>query len=266
MTERVTINVEAHVATVMLNRADKRNAVDFAMFDALMAAADKIGDDTSIRAVVLHGDGSDFCAGIDVSVFAGEGVGAGTAELMKPRTASGANYFQCAAMAWRDLPVPVIAALQGSAFGAGFQIAMGADLRYAAPGTRLSIMEIKWGLIPDMAITATLPGLVAPDRARELTYTGRIVAADEAARLGLVTEVCDQPLARATALANEIAGKSPDAIRATKALFNACWQGATADGLRKEAELQSAVMAGSNQKEAVMANLENRLPAFRDPE
>lgn len=265
MSERVLVDIDNHVATVTLNRAEKRNAVDFEMFDGIAAAADELAKNVSVRAVVLSGEGTDFCAGIDISVFGGDGIGAGTADLMEPRTESGANYFQNAALCWRNLPVPVIAALQGSVFGAGFQISMGADLRYAATDARLSIMEIKWGIIPDMAITATLPGVVAEDRVRELAYTGRIVAADEAAVLGLVTAVVDDPLASATAVAHEIAGKSPDAIRAIKRLIGDSWPRDGATSLRREAELQVAVMAGDNQREAVAANLEKRAPQFHDP-
>ena len=176
MSDRVVIDIDNHVATVTLNRADKKNAVDLEMFDAIAAAADSLGTNSNVRAVVLCGEGSDFCAGIDISVFSGGGIGASTGELMQPRTESGANFFQSAAMCWRDLPVPVIAALQGSVFGAGFQIAMGSDIRFAAADIRMSIMEIKWGLIPDMAITATLPGIVSTDKIRELAYTGRLVA------------------------------------------------------------------------------------------
>jgi enoyl-CoA hydratase/carnithine racemase len=266
MSERVLVDIDNHVATVILNRAGKRNAVDFDMFEALSAAADELAANTAVRAVVLCGDGPDFCAGIDISVFSGEGIGENTAELMQPRTSSGANFFQQVAVCWRDLPVPVIAALQGSVFGAGFQICMGADMRYAASDMRMSIMEIRWGLIPDMGISATLPGVVAEDRVRELAYTGRVVKAKEARQLGLVTAVVDDPLASATAVAHVIAGKSPDAIRAIKRLVNESWTGDSRDSLKLEAELQAAVMAGPNQREAAAANLEKRSPTFRDPD
>ena len=264
MSERVTVSISDHVATVMLNRAEKRNAVDTAMFESLFGTAESLASDRSVRAVVLHGDGPDFCAGVDISAFAGEGIGASIGERMMPRTESGANFFQSAATCWRDLPVPVIAALQGSAFGAGFQIAMGADIRYAAADTRMSIMEIKWGIIPDMGITATLPGILPEDKARELAYTGRIVAADEARALNLVTDVCDDPLAKALAIAGEIASKSPDAIRSIKKLIGDSWRGNVAAALALEAKLQMTVMAGDNQKEAAAANIEKRPPVFKD--
>ena len=266
MNDRVSIKTGDGVATVTLDRADKKNAVDVHMFSAIAEAAAAIEADKSIRAVVLTGDGSDFCAGVDISSFAGDGIGAGVGDKMQPRTPTGANFFQQAATCWRDLPVPVIAALRGVVFGAGFQIAMGADIRFAAPDTRMSIMEIRWGIIPDMGITATVPGVITEDRAKELAFTGRIVKAEEAAALGLVTGVTDDPLAAASLLAADIAAKSPDAIRAIKQLINSAWRADPTPALRLEAELQLAVMAGDNQREAAAANIEKRPPVFRDPE
>jgi enoyl-CoA hydratase/carnithine racemase len=266
MTERIKIRVENHVATVTLNRADKRNAVDTAMFDAILVTAKSLEADPSVRAVVLHGDGGHFCAGIDISVFQGVGIGEKSAEGLQPLAGSTANYFQSAALVWRELPVPVLVALEGTTFGAGLQIAMGADMRYAAPSVKMSVMEIKWGLIPDMGITTTLPGVVPQDKARELAYTGRILSADDALACGLVTEVVDDPLLRAQQVAAEIAAKSPDAIRFIKKLFNESWKGDSAMALRLEAELQGKVMAGENQAEAARANMEKRAPKFSDPE
>jgi enoyl-CoA hydratase/carnithine racemase len=264
MSERVIVDIDNHVATVTLNRPEKKNAVDFDMFDGIRAAARRLADEPSVRAVVLHGEGTDFCAGVDISVFAGEGIGASTGDRMAAQTPTGANYYQDAALCWRDLAVPVVAALNGSVFGAGLQIAMGADLRYAATDARLSIMEIRWGIIPDMGITVTMPGLLAEDRVRELAYTGRVVDAGEAAQLGLVTGIVDDPLASATAIAHEIAQRNPDAVRATKRMISAAWRGDASSLLRLEAELQLGVMAGDNQREAAAANIEKRPPVFRD--
>jgi enoyl-CoA hydratase/carnithine racemase len=264
MSNRITVSIENHIATVMLNRADKRNAVDTAMFDAILETAAMIAADSSVRVVVLYGDGGHFCAGIDISVFQGDGIGENSGDGLKPLPGSTANYFQSAALVWRELPVPVLAALHGTVFGAGLQIAMGADMRYAAPDLKMSVMEIKWGLIPDMGITSTLPGVVPQDKAREMAYTGRIHSADDAYSAGLVTEVVDDPLGRAQEIAAEIAGKSPDAIRAIKQLFNESWKGDPATALRLEADLQEKVMAGENQAEAARANMEKRLPKFRD--
>lgn len=265
MNERITISIDNHVATVTLNRASKRNAVDTAMFDAILATAKKLEADSSVRAVVLHGDGGHFCAGIDISVFQGVGIGEKSGDSLQPLEGSSANYFQSASLVWRELPVPVLVALQGTTFGAGLQIAMGGDMRYAAPDTKMSIMEIKWGLIPDMGITATIPGVVPQDKAREMAYTGRVLSAQEALAAGLVTEVVDDPLQRAQEVAAEIAAKSPDAIRCIKKLFNESWKGDPATALRLEADLQAQVMAGENQAEAARANMEKRPPKFSDP-
>ena len=266
MSERITTSIENHVATVTLNRADKRNAVDTAMFDAILATAKALEADSSVRAVVLHGDGGHFCAGIDISVFQGVGIGEKSGDSLKPLEGSTANYFQSASLVWRELPVPVLAALEGTTFGAGLQIAMGADMRYAGPDTKMSVMEIKWGLIPDMGITSTLPGVVPQDKAREMAYTGQILSAQEALAAGLVTEVVDDPLQKAQEVAAEIAAKSPDAIRFIKKLFNESWKGDPATALRREADLQAKVMAGENQAEAARANMEKRPPKFSDPE
>lgn len=266
MSDRVRVDIEDGVASVMLNRANKHNALDMAMFEALAETGDSLKDMPSLRAVVLHGAGENFCAGIDVSVFGGDGIAAVGSKLMDPREGSAANIFQSAAWVWQEVPVPVIAALHGVVFGAGLQVALGADIRYAARDARLSIMEIKWGLIPDMALSCTARRLVAPDRLKELAFTGRIVAGDEARESGLVTAISDDPLAAATALARDIAARSPDAIRAIKKLLADAWQTDAAASLRREAELQLAVMQGANQAEAVGANLQKRKPDFRDPQ
>ncbi len=262
MADRVTVEINNHVAQVVLNRPDKHNAVDHAMFDALTETAESLGADGSLRAVVLCGKGENFCAGIDVSVFQG---GAFDPASMRPRDGSPANYYQSVAYLWREMPVPVIAALHGASFGAGLQIALGADLRFASPAAKLSIMEIKWGIIPDMGISTTLPALMPIDAALELAWTGRVVSGEEAAALGLVTAAVGDPLASAMDAAAQIAAKSPDAIRATKTLFKEAWADRDTALLRREAELQMRVMASPNQKEAVMANLQKRDPDFGDP-
>lgn len=265
MSDRVRIDIEDYVATVMLDRADKHNAIDMAMFEALAEAGDSLKNDSSVRAVVLYGAGKNFCAGIDVSVFGGEGIGLVGDKLLDPRGPSPANIFQSAAWVWQEVPVPVIAALQGAVYGAGLQIALGADIRYASPDVRMSIMEIKWGLIPDMAISCTARHIVPGDKFKELAFTGRIVDGSDGKEAGMITSLTDNPLASAKSLAREIAGRSPDAIRAIKALVNDSWQADVAPSLRREAHLQLAVMGGANQMEAVAANLQNRAPDFADP-
>jgi enoyl-CoA hydratase/carnithine racemase len=265
MNERVELSIENHVARVMLDRADKKNAVDGAMFEALTETAESLAGNPEVRVVVIHGAGENFCAGIDTAVFQGEGIGAAAGDAMQARDGSPANYFQSAAYAWRELPVPVIAAIEGYAFGAGMQIALGADIRYASPAAQLSIMEIRWGLIPDMAISTTLRHVMPVDRVRELAYTGRVVNGVEAQQLGLVTSVEEKPLEKAMAVADEIAARSPDAVRAAKRLISEAWELTDAEALRTEARLQSSLMGTPNQIEAVMANLHKRKANFGDP-
>ena len=263
MSERIEIRIDDHVAEVMLNRPDKYNALDLDTFYALDEAARSLAGEASVRAVVLHGAGENFCAGIDISVLKGEGERIGAA-LLDPVDGSPANIFQRAAYAWRELPVPVICALQGVTFGGGFQIAMGADLRYAAPGTTFSIMESKWGIIPDMAISTTLRNIVPPDRVKELAWTAGVFTADQALEWGIVTAVEDEPLAAARKMASVIRDKSPDAIRRIKQLVNEAWHLSEADSLSLEARLQLQLLGKGNQVEAVRANLEKRRPEFVD--
>ena len=263
MAERVIVNVQGHVADVMLNRADKMNSLDLEMFHAIGAAANQVAGDRSVRAVVLHGAGENFCAGIDLGVFQ-DGIGTVGASMLDPVEPSPANLFQRVAYAWRELRVPVICAVHGVAFGGGFQVAMGADLRLAAPDARFSIMESKWGLIPDMAISTTLRNVVPADRIKELAWTARVFGADEARELGIVTRVVESPLDEARQLAGELAARSPDAIRGIKRLVNEAWSLSEREALALEAGIQLRVMGGDNQAEAVRANLEKRAPKFKD--
>src|SRR5437660_2469210 len=223
MEDRVRVDVSDHIATVTLARPKKHNALDPAMFEAIVEAAEQVAATPGVRAVVLHGEGPSFCSGIDVtSAFSPE---AGLDGGLEATLRSVPNRFQRTAYDWVTLPVPVIAAIHGNCLGGGLQIALGADVRIATADARLSVMEVKWGLIPDMSITRTLPRLVGIDVAKELTFPGRLIDGAEAQRLGLVTRVTDDPLAAARELAAEIASKSPDAIRGAKRLFNAAWTG-----------------------------------------
>jgi len=263
LNDRVSISLEGHVAEVMLDRPEKYNALDMQMFEALSEAADSLSRDRSVRAVILHGAGGNFCAGIDVGVFTDPGVQIDE-KLMKPVAPSKANLFQRAAYAWRELPVPVICALDGVTYGGGLQIAAGADLRYAAADSRFSIMETKWGLIPDMAISTTLRGIVRSDQLKELAWSARVFAADEALQLGIVTGIQEDPLAAARKFAQDCANRSPDAIRGIKRLVNEAWCLKEAEALALEARLQLDVMGSPNQMEAVRANMEKREPKFAD--
>ncbi len=262
MSDRVTIEVSNHVANVRLNRAHKHNAIDMKMFEGLAAAADTVAADSSVRAVVLGAEGDNFCAGIDMGMFGAKIDFHGM--LDAPSGASPANVFQRAAYAWRELPIPVICALHGIVYGGGLQIALGADIRYAAPGTRLSIMEIKWGLIPDMSMTTTLRHIMPVDKVKELTFSGAVFDVDEALRYGVITAIHDDPLAAANDLAGVIAAKSPDAVRAAKRLVNSAWDLPEAEALRLEATLQKALIGSPNQLESVMANMQKRPPNYRD--
>ncbi len=263
MSTRLQISIEDNVAEVLLNRPEKHNALDIQMFDELAAAGARVAAEPSVRAVVLTGAGENFCAGIDLSIFNEPGDAIDPAS-MAPQQDSHANRFQRAAFAWREVPVPVICAIRGVAFGGGAQIALGADLRYATPDAKLSIMEIRWGLIPDLAISVTARNLLREDILRELAYTGRVLSGNEARELGLVTAVHDDPLQAARDTARLIASRSPDAIRAMKALFNERLDLDARRSLALEARLQSGIIGQPNQMEAVRANVERREPEFGD--
>lgn len=265
MNESLIVDRDGHIARVQLNRPEKHNAVDHGMFEALIEAGRSLATDRSVRAVVLTGAGDNFCAGIDVSVFA-EGAGQMSPDMFAPRADSDANFFQSAAYVWREMPVPVIAALQGIVFGAGLQIALGADVRIAHADAKLSVLEIKWGIVPDMGFTTVLPGLMPLDQALSLTWTGRVVSGSEASSLGLVTSLAEDPREAAMQFADEVSRRSPDAVRATKQLMQQAWADRDAELLRLEAEWQLRVLSAPNQREAVKANMERRAAEFRDSE
>ena len=263
MDDRVSVSILEGIADVRLVRADKMNALDIPMFEALVAATERLAGEKGLRAVVLSGEGPAFCAGLDMGRFAAMKDGGGEERDLAMRTHGLANFPQAAVWGWRQLPVPVIAAVHGVAFGGGFQLALGADIRVLAADAQMSIMEIKWGLVPDMAGTPILAGLVRDDILRELTYTGRIFSAREALGYGLATKVCDDPRAAAFELAREIAGRSPDAIRAAKRLLNNLSVDPAAALLAESIE-QMKLMGSPNQLEAVRANIERRPPRFAD--
>lgn len=256
------------VAEVILNRPDKMNALAPAMFTALIDAGESLITNNRVRAVVLRGEGRAFCAGLDLHNF--ENMKAGI-DMIDParlteRTHGDANKFQRVATVWRDIPVPVIAALHGVAFGGGLQIALGADLRLVTADIKMSVMEIKWGLVPDMAGMLFMRQLVRGDVARELIYTGRIVGGAEAVQLGLATRVVDDPLSTALHMAQEMTQRSPRALRAAKRMLNHWGDASDADLLLAEAYEQSRLIGRTEQMEAVQANLDRRPPVFHDPE
>ncbi len=253
---------EDGVMHVRLNRPDKMNALDPEMFAAIIAAGEALMDRKDVRVVVLSGEGRSFCAGLDTSSFA-RTPDASEAKLTD-RTHGDSNKFQQVATIWRKLPMPVIAAVHGVCFGGGMQIASGADIRVAAPDTRMAIMEMKWGLVPDMGGYQLWRGLVRDDVLRELVYTNREFSGEEAQALGLATHVSDDPLAKAMEIARTIAQRNPDAVRAAKRLHNRMHDESGEDLLMAESVEQAGVIRQPNQIEAVMAGMAKRVPNFTD--
>jgi enoyl-CoA hydratase/carnithine racemase len=262
--QRLSIETDGGVADVRLTRGDKHNGLDAAMYEALVDGAAQVAGTPGVRAVVLSGEGPSFCAGLDVkAVMSGTGL---TPERAFARADGDlANFAQRSTYDWQRLEVPVIAALRGACLGGGLQLALAADIRIAAPDTRLSVAEIRYGLVPDMGLTQTLPDLVGIDVAKELTFTGRTLDADEALRLGLVTRLADDPRAEALALAREIATNSPDAVRGAKRLLDSAWRADAQTGLRLEAETQQRLLGSANQLAAVQAALSGESAEFADP-
>ena len=272
MKDRVSIDLKEGIADVRLIRADKMNALDPAMFEGILEAGAKLATMKGVRAVVLSGEGKAFCAGLDMAGFAAmkdrdkdkDPGGVPGARDLTARTHGIANVPQQCAWVWRTLPMPVIAAVHGVAFGGGFQIALGADIRYATADTRFSVMEIKWGLVPDLAGTQLMRHLAREDVVRELTYTGRVFNGSEAQQYGFVTRVVADPRAAAMETAKEIANKSPDAVRAAKRLLNDAVATDAAHGLLAESQEQQKLIGSPNQLEAVMSNLQKRTANYRD--
>lgn len=274
MSDRVVIEMDNGVADVKLNRPDKMNALDGAMFKAILEAGESLKVDPSVRAVVLSGEGRAFCAGLDFGSFSkmaehenepnnasAETTSSELDELGGRITHSG----QQSAYVWTEMPVPVICAITGVALGGGFQIAMGADIRIIAPDARMSVLEIRWGLIPDMTGTQTLVQHVGLDVAKELTFSGRMVEGQECVDIGLATKVSDTPYADALAMAHDIAAKSPHAIRAAKRLISEAEFLSAADRFAAERKEIGALIGSPNQVEAVKAYFEKRDPEFTSP-
>jgi len=274
MTDRVTCTMDGGVADVRLNRPDKLNALDLAMFDALVEVGESIQADPSVRAVVLSGEGRGFCAGLDFTMFeamADKAGPAGVGRLGAPAASGSAGprstvaaHGQWAVWVWASMPAPVIAAVHGPALGGGLQLAVGADIRIVAPDSRLSVLEIRWGLAPDMTATQLLPRLVGTDVAKELTFTGRMVSGEEAVKMGLATRLSDVPRDDALALAAEIAAKNPQAIRNAKALLDMAGTVTLQEGFAAEQRSIRQLIGSPNQVEAVTAYFEKRDATFGD--
>lgn len=271
MSERIKVEIKDHVADVKLVRSDKMNALDPAMFSALIDTATELNETKEVRAVILSGEGRAFCAGLDMGNFQNMASGGGSnptstegGNKLEARTHGITNRAQQAVWGWRTLRVPVIAAVHGVAFGGGFQVMCGPDIRIVHPETKLSILEVKWGLIPDMAGTAIMRNLAREDVIRELTYTGRIFSGAEAREFGFATHVSETPYDDAMKLAAEIASKSPTAVQTAKALYNALPDASDAEALLMESVEQDKIMGSPNQIEAVMAGLQKRDGKFQD--
>lgn len=260
---RVSTEIVDHVAHVTLTRGDKMNGVDMEMAEGIVAAGDALIDNADVRAVVLSGEGRAFCAGLDVASFAMM-AGQDPHAILDPRLeGKNTNIYQDVAMVWRRVPVPVIASLHGVVYGAGFQLALGADVRICHPETKLAVMEMKWGLVPDMGGMVLMPRIMRSDVIRRLTYTAETVDAVQALEWGIVTELNDDPLAAAQALATTIAGKSPSAIRAAKRLIGVAESGVGEDAvLRAESWEQAELIGKPHQMEVIAANMQKRAPKF----
>jgi len=257
--ERVKVDIDNHIAVVSLNRPDKMNALDPQMFYDLVKAQDIVENDASVRVVVLTGEGDAFCSGMDM-----EGLAKGN-ELTKDivtRTHGIANIGQQLVWGWWNSPIPVIAAVRGVAFGAGLQLMLGADIKYIAPDTKLGILEVKWGLIPDFACTQLMRHTIREDVIRELIYSHRVFSGEEAVALGFASHAVENPLEAAMALAKKIASKSPSAIVKAKKLLNDTLVLDQAEGLLEESKAQASLFHSKNQIEAVMSGMQKRLPEF----
>lgn len=264
MNKRVTIEINNHAAVVRLNRPEKMNALDIAMFDAIIEAGEVVGKNSSVRCVVLAGEGRAFCAGIDLSNFSPDNESSVTKQPLADRTHGIANRFQKAVWIWREIPIPVVAAVHGVAFGGGLQIMLGADIKYIHPETKLSIMETKWGIIPDMAGTQLMRHSVRDDIIRELTYTHRIFSGKQAVEYGFATHVSESPYEDALKLATEIASKSPSAIVKAKKVLNQAPYLSPEEGLMLESVEQDEIIGKKNQMEAVFSGMQKRPGNFED--
>lgn len=275
MSDRVTVTITDHVADVRMVRADKRNALDNAMFAALAEAGEQLKSESGVRAVVLSGEGSSFCAGLDFSTFSQMAAKPGDGNDRPVRADGGDNpgamkegrithLGQQVCWVWQEIPVPVIAAVHGHALGGGIQIALGADIRIVHPDTQLSVREVHWGLVPDMTGTLMLSQLVRADVAKELVFSARVFDGREAFALGLATKLSDNPYDDAHALAKEIAGRSPDAVRGAKGLINGLLHEKAAAQFAAERSVIGGLVGGKNQIEAVLSNFEKRPAEFVD--
>ena len=269
MSDRVTLTISDGIADVRMNRPEKRNALDGAMFISLAEVGERLKTETGVRVVVVSGEGSSFCAGLDFGSFQmmadGDRPAADQGNPGEMKDGRITHLGQQVCWVWQEIPVPVIAAVHGHALGGGMQIALGADIRIVHPDTEMSVREVHWGLVPDMTGTVTLSALVRADVAKELVFTARVFDGREAYSLGLATRLSEAPLDDAMTMAREIAGRSPDAIRGAKVLLNGLFNAGAAQQFAEERRVIGSMIGQPNQIEAVMANFEKRPPVFADP-
>lgn len=264
MEDRVTIEKDGHIAIVRLSRPDKMNALDIKMFDAIIEAGEKLNADDSVRAVVLTGEGKSFCAGLDISMFSMDGTSPMTEIPVSERTHGIANRWQKAVWVWRELQVPVVAAVHGIVYGGGLQIMLAADIKFAQADSKFSIMEMKWGIFPDMAGPTLMRNNIREDIYRELTYTNRVFSGAEAVEYGFATHVSEDPLKDAISLAKEIASKNPDAIVKAKKIFNAVANLTEEEILQMESREMDAVIGKPNQLESIFASMQKRAGDYKN--
>ncbi len=264
MSNRIELEIKDHIAHVQFNRPEKMNALDLDFFHSIIECCEQIEANTAIRVVVVSGKGKAFCAGIDLSMFAPGSPMDKLSENLNDRTHGISNMWQKAVWAWRELSVPVIAAAHGTVFGGGLQIMLAADIKYIHPETRLSILESKWGIIPDMGGTQLMRHNVRDDMIRELTYTHRIFTGVEAVDYGFATHTSEDPVSEALKLATEICTKSPSAIVLAKELYNQAPYLNEAEGLALESKLQHQLLKKHNQLESIFSNLQKREANFKD--
>ncbi len=268
--DRINLDVSEHIARVTLARPAKMNSLDPAMFEAILQVGEELRADQSIRVVVLDAEGDNFCSGLDKASIAGlmspgeTPDGAIPLTKLETRTHGIANGPQYAAWMWRELPMPVIAAVQGITFGGGLQIALGCDMRYASAESQFSILEMKWGIVPDMSSSQVMRHLIPDDVIRELTYTARIFSAQDALKWGFITDIVDDPLAHAYSIAEQIVVKNPHAVRSAKRILDRAPYQTQAEGLLFESTEQDKILGTPNQIEAVMAQMEKRAPNYKD--
>ncbi|HWV25800.1 MAG TPA: crotonase/enoyl-CoA hydratase family protein [Aeromicrobium sp.] len=257
--QKVLTAMEDGVAYVTLNRSEALNGIDLDLVEQLVAAAESLKDDQQIRAVILRGEGRSFCAGLDFASAFKDKKRVARFFLAGPRKA---NLFQKFSTVWRDLPVPVIAVVHGHCFGGGLQLVAGADFRFTTPDAQWSILEAKWGLVPDMGGTVPFLDVMPVDIVQRLAMTGEIVSGEQAVELGLATGVSDDPLAEALALVEQIKERSPDSVAATKQLIYRNTRGSERRALRRERKLQSLMFKSPNTKIAREAGMKKQSPVF----